>query len=59
MVGGHDDGVPREELLGAARGVHQTLELTVRRRDRGHLGVGAVAVGEGIVVGERQQQEVE
>jgi len=48
-----------QELLGSAAGVHQALELPVGGGDRCHLGVRAVAVRERIVVGEREQHEVE
>ena len=59
MVGADDHRVFGEERLRAAGGVHQTLDLAVGGGDRGDLGVGSVAVRPGVVVGQREQQEVE
>ena len=44
---------------GAAGGVHHPLELAVGGGERGHLRVRAVLVGVRVVVGQREQQEVE
>ncbi len=48
-----------EERVGAAGGVHQPLDLTIGGGDRRDLGVRAVLVRPRIVVGQREQQEVE
>ena len=55
----HDHRVLVQELVRTAGGVHQTLDLAVGGRDRGHLRVRAVAVRVGVVVGQREQHEVE
>jgi hypothetical protein len=59
VIGAHDHRVVLEERVGAARGLHHALDLLVRRRQRRDLGVGPVLVRVGVVVGEREQQEVE
>ena len=59
VVRADDHRVLLEERLGPARGVHQALDLLVGRRDRGDLGERAVLVRVRVVVGQRQQQEVE
>ncbi len=59
VVGGDDHGVLVEERVRAAGRVHEALELPVGRRDRGHLGVRPVLVRPGVVVGKREQHEVE
>ncbi len=48
-----------EELVRAAGGVHQALDLLVGVGDRGHLRERPVLVRVGVVVGQREQQEVE
>ena len=59
MVGHRDHGVLFEELIDAAGGVHHTRELQVGLADRVDLRVGAALVRVPVVVGQRQQQEVE
>jgi hypothetical protein len=59
VVGHHDHRVLVEEAVGAAAGMEDTLELAVGGGDRVDLRVRAVAVRVGVVVGQRQQQEVE
>ena len=59
MVGHHDDGVLAEELVYATAGVEHARELNVGLRDRLDLRLGAVLVRVPVVVGQRQQQEVE
>jgi hypothetical protein len=48
-----------EELIGAAGGLEQARELAVGLGDRGDLRVGAELVRVVVVVGQREQQEVE
>ena len=59
VIGDDDHRVLVEEALGSAAGVEEALELAVGGGDRGHLRVGPVAVGMRVVVGQREQQEVE
>jgi hypothetical protein len=59
VVGDDDHRVLVEEAVGPAAGVHHALDLAVGLGDRGHLGVRAVLVRVRVVVGQRQQQEVE
>ena len=59
VVRADHDRVLGEELVGAAAGVEQPLELTIGRRQRGHLGMRPVAVRPRVVVGQREQHEVE
>ncbi len=56
----HDDHrVLLEERLGAAGHVHDPLERAVRLGDRAHLAVRADLVRVGVVVRQREEQEVE
>ncbi len=59
VIGHHDHRVLGQERLDAAGGVHHARELNVGQRDRAHLSLRTRAVGVPIVVGQRQQQEVE
>ncbi len=59
VVGAHDHGVILQERVRSPAGVHQTLELTVSLGERRDLGAGPVAMRVGVVVGQREQQEVE
>ena len=59
VVRADDHRVVLEERVRAAGGVHQPLDLLVGGGERRHLGVRAVLVRVRVVVGQRQQQEVE
>ena len=59
VVGEHDHRVVLEELVRAAGRVHQALDLLVGGGDRGHLRERPVRVRVRVVVGQREQQEVE
>ena len=59
MVGADDHRVLLEEGVRSARRVHQALDLLVSGDERRHLGIGAVLVRVRVVVGKRQQEEVE
>ena len=59
MVGHHDHRVLLEERVDAAGHVHDALERAVGHGDRGHLRVGAALVRVGVVVGQREEHEVE
>ncbi len=59
VVGDDDHGVRREKGVEPAAGVDHPSELVVGRGDRVDLGVRAVLVGVGVVVGQREQEEVE
>ena len=48
-----------EERLGPAAGVHEPQELAVGLRDAPRLGPGAALVGVRVVVGQREEEEVE
>jgi len=54
-----DHGVVLEEGVGAPRGVGDSLEGAVGRGDRGDLRERPALVRVGVVVGQREQQEVE
>ena len=59
VVRHHDHRVLLEERLGSARHVHDPLEGAVGLRDRAHLAVRADLVRVRVVVGQREQEEVE
>ena len=59
VVRHHDHGVLLEERLRAAGHVHDPLERAVGLGDRAHLAVRPDLVGVGVVVGQREEQEVE
>ena len=59
MVGHRDHRVLLEEPVDPAAGVEDARELQVGLRDRVQLAVGTVLVRVPVVVGKREQQEVE
>ena len=59
MVRADDHRVVLEERVGPAGRVHQPLDLAVGGRDRVDLGERPVLVRVRVVVGQREQQEVE
>jgi hypothetical protein len=59
VIGDDDDRVVLEEGVDPSGGVGQALELPVRDRDRNDLRMRPVLVGVGVVVGQRQKEEVE
>ena len=58
VVGDDHQRVGVQERVDPARGVGHALDLAIGSRDRGDLRIGAEAVGVGVVVGQREQQEV-
>ncbi len=59
MVGHHHHRMRLQETLDATRRRHHPCELLVGERERAQLPLGAVLVGVPVVVGQREQQEVE
>jgi hypothetical protein len=59
MIGADDHRVVLEERVRPSGRVHQPLDLLVGGDERRDLGVRAVLVRVRVVVGKRQQQEVE
>ena len=59
MIGHHDHGVLLQEPVHPTARVHHALQLGIGERDRVHLTIRARAVRVPVVVGQRQQHEVE